>query len=155
MIILICREYMNLDSIWDMWCECGKSETVQVYGCVFLFAYVCALAWDRARTQRELESSDSTMPLPTQTWAWLLLWSIKSETGRQSASWLRPSLTHSPLVLNAYSCHTLMNSCLPLCLLHIKIFLPHTQAICEGRGICNLTWLVPEYSLVLPEGNKV
>lgn len=76
------------------------------------------------------------MPLPTQTWAWLLLWSIKSETGRQSASWLRPSLTHSLLVLNAYSCHTLMDPCPPLCLLHIKIFfIPHTSHLLMQRDL--------------------
>lgn len=50
-----------------------------------------------------------------------------SETGRQSAPWLRPGLILPPLVLDAYSCHTQMDSCLPICLLHIKIFIPRTS----------------------------
>lgn len=86
--------------------------------------------------ERELEHSVNwnhpTAPCCCQHKLKLGCCSIKSETGRQSASWLRRGLappTPTPLTLNAYSC-------LPICLLHItrKLFIKTFLISAEGSA---------------------
>lgn len=145
--MLICREYMKLEAIWDMWCvTVGSPETVWL--CVSLCIYVPC---ERARTLRELESSDSIRPLPIQTWAWLLLLllprSNESETGRQSATWLRvstPPLHPPPHPRCIFMPHS--DGFMPGYMsLAYQIVCPTRLAIPKDlthhrRVMCNLTW---------------
>lgn len=77
-IILICSEYKKVSpsGICGVWVREVKNCVCKCVVLCFFFTFVCS--WERAKRLRELESSDSTQPLPTQTWAWLLLQSNKS-----------------------------------------------------------------------------
>lgn len=118
-------------SVWEVSCK----------GAVVCFPFwMCIRVWKGARTQRELESSDSTRTLPTQTWTWLLLWSNKNATGRQSAPWLRASLISSSLQMCVHTTLGIIQvSLYVLCMLKSSLLAyhhgdlkPHVEILVEG-----------------------
>lgn len=116
-MILIRSEHKSSFHLGFVVFKCGRSEAVSVQLC---------LHGGKARTQLELESSDCTKCVPTQTPAWLLPWSIKRETERQSVSWLRRGTEH----LSSMHIHATLgriHAC--LCLLRISHFTPHPGSL--------------------------
>lgn len=116
--------------------------------CFSLPLCVCVCVCD---CMRELEHSVNwnhpTAPCCCQHKLKLGCCSIKSETGRQSASWLRPGL--APLTLNAYSC-------LPICLLYItrelfiKTFLISAEGSATSHGLFQSGFAWGQQSLIGP-----